>query len=96
MKSNVIEITVSGKTGSGKSEVLEVISNALFSHYGVGVNITGSTCTGAIEEARETGQTANYKNSVFVLFEQNVSGQLTEHKPKAQGLPQIRKEQAND
>lgn len=93
MKSNIIEITVSGKTGSGKSEVLEVISNALFSHYGVSVNITGSTCRGAIYEAKETGQTAKSKNTVFVLFEQNVSGQLTTHTPKAQGLPQLRKEQ---
>jgi len=93
MKSNIIEITVSGKTGSGKSEVLEVISNALFSHYGIDVNITGSTCQGAIDEAKETGQSAKHNNTVFVLYEQNISGKLTEHKPKAQWAPQLRKEQ---
>ena len=83
MNSNVIEITVSGRTGCGKSEVLEVINKALFAHYGRRVNITGSTCTGAINEAKDTGQTAKGKNTVFVLFEQNVSGELISHKPKS-------------
>ena len=92
MKSNIIEIIVSGKTGSGKSEVLEVISTALFSHYGIDVNITGSTCFGAIDEAKATGQSAKSKNTVFVLFEQNISGQLTVHKPKAQGSLQLRQQ----
>jgi nucleoside-triphosphatase THEP1 len=76
MKTNLIEITVSGRTGSGKSEVLEVINNALREHYGIRANITGETNLGAIDEANTTGQTANKKKTVFVLIEQNVAGDI--------------------
>lgn len=79
MKSNLIEVTVSGRTGSGKSEVLEVISNALREKYGRCVNITGATNEGAIEEAKHTRQTAMKNGTTFVLFEQNVSGEIKTH-----------------
>lgn len=79
MKSNLIEITVSGRTGCGKSEVLEVISTALREHYGYRANITGATNTGAVDEANHTGQTARKKGTVFALFEQNVTGEIELH-----------------
>lgn len=79
MKTNLIEVTVSGRTGSGKSEVLEVISNALRDHYGRSVNITGKTCEGAIKESMTTRQTAKRSNVVFVLYEQNVTGEVVLH-----------------
>lgn len=79
MKSNLIEITVSGRTGSGKSEVLQVIWEALRMNYGPESNITGAVNLDAKKEARETGQTANKKQTVFVLFEQNISGKIVAH-----------------
>ena len=79
MKTNLIEITVSGRTGEGKSEVIEVISTALREYYGHSANITGETCTGAVEEAKHTGQTAKGKNTVFMLYEQNVTGEIKIH-----------------
>ena len=78
MKTNLIEVTVSGRTGSGKSEVLEVISSALAAYYKT-KNITGKVCEGAIDEARHTNQTAKKKETVFVLFEQNISGEVKAH-----------------
>lgn len=74
MKTKVIEVTVSGETGTGKSEVLEVIANALRDYYRSGerVKVAGKVCPGAIEEAKHTGQSANDKNTVFVLQERNV------------------------
>ena len=71
MKTRLIEITVSGRTGFGKSEVLEVISKALRSHYGISAKIVGDLCDGAIEEAQFTKQTAKKSDTVFVLFEHN-------------------------
>lgn len=82
MNTNLIEITVSARTGSGKSEVLEVIHNALTEFYGRKVSITGSTNLGAIEEARDTMQTAKKINTVFVLYEQNISGDIKEWPPE--------------
>jgi nucleoside-triphosphatase THEP1 len=79
VKSNLIEITVSGRTGSGKSEVLEVISTALREHYGHRANITGETCAGAVDDAKTTGQTARGRNTVFALFEQNITGDIKIH-----------------
>ena len=79
MKSKLIEITVSGRTGNGKSEVLEVINNALRDHYGRSANITGAVCVGAIAEAAKTGQTAKHRNTIFVLYEQNVTGEIKVH-----------------
>jgi energy-coupling factor transporter ATP-binding protein EcfA2 len=79
MKTNLIEVTVSGRTGSGKSEVLEVINNALREYYGHNANITGETCLGAVADAKTTGQTANKKSTVFVLREQNVTGEIRVH-----------------
>jgi predicted ATP-binding protein involved in virulence len=80
MKTNLIEITVSGRTGEGKSEVLEVITNALRDFYniheGSRIKIAGKNVKGAINEARVTNQTANKKETVFVLYEQNVSGDV--------------------
>lgn len=82
MKTNLIEITVSGRTGSGKSEVLNVIRNALFDFYGRGggrIRIAGVNEIEAIEEAKTTGQTAKKDNTVFVLYEQNVTGEIKLH-----------------
>lgn len=79
MKTNLIEITVSGRTGCGKSEVLEVINNALKTYYGHQANVTGNTCKGAIGESAHTGQTARGGNTVFVLYEQNVCGPIKVH-----------------
>ena len=79
MKTNLIEVTVSGRTGCGKSEVVEVINQALRNHYGIRAKITGDIDTEAIEEAKHTGQTAKKKNTVFVLFEQNVTGEIKVH-----------------
>ena len=76
MKANLIEITVSGRTGCGKSEVLEVITKALREHYGRNTNITGKTNEGAIDEAKTTGQTAKEPKTIFALFEQNVTGEI--------------------
>lgn len=71
MKTQVIEVTVSGECGIGKSEALEVIANALNDFYrnGSRVKVAGKVCKGAIEEAEFTGQTAKRKDVVFVLRE---------------------------
>jgi nucleoside-triphosphatase THEP1 len=79
MKSKLIEITVSGRTGTGKSEVLELIANAL-TEFDPAINITGHVCTGAAEEAQTTKQTIKHQNKiVVVLYEQNVSGEIKLH-----------------
>lgn len=73
MKTNIIEITVRGSCGTGKSEVAEVIANALNDFYNPGnnmVKVSGDTCVGAIEEAKTTGQTAKRKETIFVLREE--------------------------
>ena len=82
MKTNLIEITVSGRTGSGKSEVLEVIKNALDEFYGyprTKIKIAGLDVDGAIDEAKHTGQSAKSKNTVFVIYEQNITGDIKVH-----------------
>jgi ABC-type glutathione transport system ATPase component len=74
MKTNVIEITVSGKVGCGKSEVLEVIRNALDEHLGyprTHIKIAGVNPVGGIEEARHTRQTTRNEKTVFVLREED-------------------------
>jgi len=75
LRNETIEITVTGKTGSGKSEVLEVIANALNEFYRNGEReiVTGKTCKGAIEEAKTTKQTAKYGKVTFILNEENYS-----------------------
>jgi len=68
---NIIEVTVRGGVGCGKSEVLEVIANALNEFYrnGESVKVAGESCKGAIEEAETTGQSAKRSPTVFVLYE---------------------------
>jgi ABC-type nitrate/sulfonate/bicarbonate transport system ATPase subunit len=68
---NLIEVTVRGGVGCGKSEALEVIANALNEFYRKGseVQIAGESCKGAIEEAETTGQSAKRSPTVFVLYE---------------------------
>jgi len=68
---NLIEVTVRGSVGCGKSEVLEVIANALSEFYRKGstVKIAGKSCKGAIEDAETTGQSAKRSQTVFVLYE---------------------------
>jgi len=68
---NLIEVTVRGGVGCGKSEALEVIANALSEFYRKGstVKIAGKACKGAIEEAETTGQSAKRSPTVFVLYE---------------------------
>lgn len=80
MQTKVIEVTVSGETGTGKSEVLEVIANALRDFYPTGsrVKVAGKVCKGAIDEAKHTNQTAKDKDTVFVLREENVRGRRTD------------------
>lgn len=76
MQTKVIEVTVTGETGTGKSEVLEVIANALNEHYRRGssrIKVAGKVCKGAIEEAKHTGQSALDKDTVFVLREENIA-----------------------
>ena len=76
MKTNVIEVTVAGKTGCGKSEALEVIKRALSDFYAypaTHVRIAGINPDGAIAEAAHTGQTAKGADTVFVLREENES-----------------------
>jgi len=70
-ETNIVEVTVRGGVGCGKSEVLEVIANALNEFYrkGSSVKIAGQRCTGAIEEAEVTGQSAKRSPTVFVLYE---------------------------
>ena len=72
MKTKVIEVTISGDCGIGKSEALEVIANALNTFYrnGSSIKVAGKVCEGAIEEAAFTGQTAKRKNVLFVLREE--------------------------
>ena len=81
MKTNLIEITVSGRCGAGKSEVLEVIRNALDDFYmdksSSRIRIAGKNPKGAIDEAKHTKQTAKGKNTVFVLFEHNIAADGT-------------------
>jgi len=75
LKTNLIEVTVRGQTGCGKSEVLEVIKNALAAFYAYPATISriaGEIPDGAIDEATTTGQTAKRRNTVFVLYEENV------------------------
>ena len=82
MKTNLIEVTVGGRTGSGKSEVLEVVKRALADFYGypaTHIRIAGINPDGAIAEAAHTGQTAKGKDTVFVLREQNVTGDIKVH-----------------
>jgi len=68
---NLIEVTVRGGVGCGKSEALEVIANALNEFYrnGSSVKIAGQCCTGAIADAETTGQSAKRSPTVFVLYE---------------------------
>ena len=68
---NIIEVTVRGGVGCGKSEVLEVIANALNEFYrnGSSVKVAVEACKGAIVEAEETGQSAKRSPTVFVLYE---------------------------
>jgi len=68
---SLIEVTVRGGVGCGKSEVLEVIANALNEFYrnGSTVKMAGECCKGAIEEAETTGQSAKRSPTVFVLYE---------------------------
>ena len=68
---NLIEVTVRGGVGCGKSEAVEVIANALNEFYrnGSSVKIAGQCCTGAIEDAEVTGQSAKRSPTVFVLYE---------------------------
>lgn len=75
MRNETIEITVTGKTSSGKSEVLEVIANALNEFYRNGEReiVTGRTCKGAIEKAKVTKQTAKHGRVTFILNEENFS-----------------------
>jgi len=70
-ETNLIEITVRGGVGCGKSEALEVIANALREFYfdGTSVKVAGETCTGAIDQARHTGQSAKKHKTTFVLYE---------------------------
>lgn len=70
-ETNLIEVTVRGNVGCGKSEVLEVIANALNEFYrnGSKVKVAGKVCKGAIEEAKFTKQSAKFKPTVFVLYE---------------------------
>lgn len=79
MKTNLIEITVSGRTSSGKSEVLEVIDKALREFYGHSVKIVDCGYKGSIEDATITGQTAKHKKTVIVMFEQNITGEIKIH-----------------
>ena len=55
-ETNLIEVTVRGNVGCGKSEALEVIANALNEFYrnGSKVKVAGKVCKGAIEEAKFT------------------------------------------
>ncbi|HAC30693.1 MAG TPA: hypothetical protein DCF82_23245 [Marinobacter hydrocarbonoclasticus] len=70
-ETNLIEVTVRGDVGCGKSEVLEVIANALNEFYrdGSKVKVAGKVCKGAIESAKFTKQSAKFKPTVFVLYE---------------------------
>lgn len=78
-----IEIIVRGPTGCGKSEVLEVIYNALLDFYNNSkpdFKIAGKDPRGGIEDAKITGQTARKRDIIFFLKEENISGQLKIHK----------------
>ena len=70
-ETNLIEITVRGGVGRGKSEVIEVLTSALDEFYGKGsrVKVAGKVCKGAIDEAKHTGQTAKGDSTVFVFYE---------------------------
>lgn len=67
----IIEVEVRGSCGIGKSEVLEVISNALRDFYENGSRtvIAGDLCEGAIDDAKTTKQTAKHKDTIIVLKE---------------------------
>jgi len=70
-ETNLIEVTVRGEVGCGKSEVLEVIANALREFYrrGSKVVVAGKVCEGAIDSAKFTKQSAKLDPTVFVLYE---------------------------
>lgn len=82
MQPKVITITVAGETGSGKSEVLEVIAEALRNFYQETpekILVAGKVSRGAISQAAATGQTANKKGVLFFLREDNVVDGVVRH-----------------
>lgn len=76
MKTNLIEISVTGCTGSGKSEVCQVIKNALIAYYGSHTQVASRSLSeennavgDVLKAAKDTGQSAKRPNTVFVIEE---------------------------
>lgn len=76
----IIEIKVTGDTGTGKSEVMQVIENALKDFYGLHAQVVSydlsmekaSAPNGdVLEEAKTTGQCCKQQDTVFILSETN-------------------------
>lgn len=71
----VIEIEVAGAVGSGKSEVLQVIKNALVAHYGPHTQVASYDLSSepgdVLATAKRTGQCCRQSDTVFILSETN-------------------------
>lgn len=80
MKKNSITIEVKGETGSGKTEVCELIHNALTAYYGENVTVVAtdlekerrSAHMGILDDAKFTGQSCLMKDTTITLTETNV------------------------
>lgn len=82
MKKNSITIEVKGVTGSGKTEVCELIHNALTAYYGENVTVVATDLEreramahiGILDDAKFTGQSCFLKDTTITLVETNIAG----------------------
>ena len=83
MKKNTITIEVKGATGSGKTEVCELIHNALTAYYGKNVEVVApqldldrkASHLGILDDAKYTGQSCLMMDSIITLVETVVEQQ---------------------
>ena len=73
----ILEIEIRGPVGSGKTEVMKVISDALVTYYGPHTQVASydlsleerSSSEGVIADAKCTGQRCRQEDTVFILRE---------------------------
>jgi Ni2+-binding GTPase involved in maturation of urease and hydrogenase len=79
MTQKTIHVSVSGATGSGKTELCEVIHNAIVAHYGDKVTLVANELMterqqahlGILDDAIFTGQSCFLGDTTIVLTETN-------------------------
>lgn len=84
MKKNNITVEVKGGTGCGKTEVCELIHNALTAYYGQNVAIVAPDLDkeramahiGILDDAKFTGQSCFLKDTTITLVETNIAGKV--------------------